>query len=426
MKANIGVIGLGYVGLPLSVEFGKYFHTIGFDINENRIEDLKKNRDKNFEVSKSDFIKSKKLLFSSDIADLKKCNIYIIAVPTPKNIKKEPDLNPLKKVSKQVASILKYNDIVIYESTVYPGVTEEICVPILEKYSGLKYLKSDKKSKGFYCGYSPERINPGDKKNHFTKIVKIIAGSSPKTEKRINLIYSKIISAGTFAVSSIRAAEAVKVVENVQRDINIGLMNELAIIFNILNLNIDEILNAAETKWNFSSFRPGLVGGHCIGVDPYYLIHKSIKEGYRPKFIESARVLNDNMARYVADQTMKLIKSKKKSKLNILIMGLAYKENTPDIRNSLVFEIYSYLKKNYRSNVSIYDPIVDQLEAFNEYKIKLLENIDNQKYDAIIFAVSHNWFKKMGIKKIRKHLKKDGILYDVKHAFSIKDTEGRL
>ena len=426
MKVNIGVIGLGYVGLPLSVEFGKHFHTIGYDINKSRISDLKNKIDKNLELSRNDFRKSKKLLFTSNLIDLENCNIFIVAVPTPKNIKKEPNLNPLKKVSKQVASILKYNDIVIYESTVYPGVTEETCVPILEQYSGLKYLTLDKKNKGFYCGYSPERINPGDKKNHFTKIVKIISGSTPKTVKKIKSIYSKIISAGTFTVSSIRAAEAVKVVENVQRDINIGLMNELAIIFNKLNLNIDEILNAAETKWNFSSFRPGLVGGHCIGVDPYYLIHKSTKEGYRPKFIEAARALNDNMAIYVADQTVKLTKNKDKSKLNILIMGLAYKENTPDIRNSLVYEIYSYLKKKYNSKVNIYDPIVDKRDALNEYRLKLLENIDNKKFDAIIFAVSHDHFKKIGIKKIRKFLKKDGVLYDVKHTFSSNDTEGRL
>ncbi len=430
MKANIGVIGLGYVGLPLSLEFGKFFTTIGFDIDQNRIKDLKNYKDKNAEVGRDSFNKSKNLSFTSNLSDIENCNIYIITVPTPKNKLKKPDLRPLKNASKMIGPYIKNQDIIIFESTVYPGVTEEVCVPILEKSSGIKFIyKDDKLKKGFYCGYSPERINPGDKHNHFTQIVKILAGSTPKSTNRINKLYSKIIKAGTYPVSSIRIAESVKVVENVQRDINISLMNELSIIFNKLNLDFNEILNAAETKWNFSSYKPGLVGGHCIGVDPYYLIHKSKKVGYNPKFIESARILNDNMAHYVAKQTLKLISNKnpKYSKPNILIMGFSYKEDCPDIRNTLVFEIYKDLKNTYNAKVDIYDPVVSSNEVLDDYGIRLIKSLSqNKKYDAVIIAVKHSIFRKYNFDTIKNIMKKNGVLYDLKQLFPKNLIDGSL
>jgi UDP-N-acetyl-D-galactosamine dehydrogenase len=425
---KIAIIGLGYVGLPLAIEFGKKFKTIGYDIKKTRINELKEKLDITNEVSVNDFKQSKKLSFTSSIKDIKDCNIYIVAVPTPKNHLKKPNLKPLIDASKALGKIISNQDIVIFESTVYPGVTDDICAPIIEKISKLKYLNKESNQPGFYCGYSPERINPGDKKNHFTKIKKIVAGSNKKITKKISNLYNQIILSGTHEVSSIKAAEAVKVIENVQRDINIALMNELSIIFNKMNLNTEEILKAAETKWNFLNFRPGLVGGHCIGVDPYYLIHKSTAIGYKPNLIKAGRRVNDNMGYYIAEEVCKLFK-KKKIKLNksrILILGIAYKEDCRDIRNTLVVDIYKKLKKLYNLEVDIFDPIVNKKDVWNEYKIELVDNLKSNYYDGLILAVNHKIFRNMGLKKLIMYAKKKNIIYDIKYAFPAKSVDGRL
>tara|TARA_B110000858_G_scaffold195780_1_gene253001 strand:- start:213 stop:1502 length:1290 start_codon:yes stop_codon:yes gene_type:complete len=427
---KIAIIGLGYVGLPLAIEFGKILPTIGLDINKKRIEQLNQNIDITNQISKKEFNVSKSLLFTSKPNDISKCNIFIITVPTPKDAHRRPDLNPIINATKTVAMYVKKDDIIIYESTVYPGVTEDLCVPILEKISGLKYIQESNKERiinGFYCGYSPERINPGDVKNHFTSIIKITAGSTKKIEKKISILYSKIIKAGTYPVSSIKIAESVKVIENVQRDVNIGLMNELAVIFNKLDLDTEEILKAAGTKWNFLPFHPGLVGGHCIGIDPYYLIHKSIEVGYTPEIINSTRRLNDSMGLYIAGQIIKLMSKKniKIAKSKVLFLGFTYKANCSDIRNTLLLDTYNELK-DYNCSVDIYDPHVNEQDLWESYKIELTKDLKLKYYDAILLAVNHDNFKKFTMNKLLKYTKKKNLIYDINYTLPKDKVDGRL
>ena len=417
---NIGVIGMGYVGLPLSIELGKKYQTTGFDINKKRINELIEFRDTTNEAKRSDFIKSKKLKFTYKFDDLISCNFYIIAVPTPLNKKKEPDLNMLKNASSEVGKILKKDDIVVYESTVYPGLTEEVCVPILEKKSGYKL------NKDFSVGYSPERINPGDKIRKLTDIKKIVSSSNRKSLKKINHIYSSIIKAGTFKAKSIKVAEAAKVIENSQRDINIAFMNELSLIFDKMNIDTMDVLEAAKTKWNFIPFYPGIVGGHCIGVDPYYLSYKASQLGYKSKIILSGRKLNDSMGQFIAKKTIELINRRNKSiKFNrVAILGLAFKENCNDIRNSKVSDIIDYLKKK-KFEIDVYDPVVSKHEALAMYNIKLLDikKLYSIKYDGIIIALKHNIFKSFKSSKLKN---KKTVIFDVKSMFSKEKSSARL
>ena len=418
---KIALIGLGYVGLPLAIEFGKKFKVIGFDISKDRINLLKKNEDPNLEISKKEFLDSTHLSFSNTVDDIKDCNIFIITVPTPIYNNKMPDLTALKKSSQTVGSVLKKNDIVIYESTVFPGATEEFCVPILEKQSKLKF------NTDFYCGYSPERINPGDKKHRLIDIKKVTAGSTPQIATEVDKLYKIIISAGTYKAESIKVAEAAKVIENTQRDLNIALINELALIFKKMNIDTEQVLNAACTKWNFLPFRPGLVGGHCIGVDPYYLTYKANKIGYYPEIILAGRKINDNMAAYVAKEVLKLMNSKdiQIAKANILIMGLTFKENCPDYRNSRVVDLIREFK-NFNCNVDVYDPLVDKKKFAYEYKIEVIEKPIKNKYDATIIAVAHDEFKSLTKKQIRAYGKPNHVLYDIKYLLKSNETDGRL
>jgi UDP-N-acetyl-D-galactosamine dehydrogenase len=418
---NIAVVGLGYVGLPLAVEFGKKIHTIGFDINESRIADLKNSKDNTLEVS-TDELQQEFLNYTSNLENIRNCNIYIIAVPTPIDSYKQPDLTIIKNVSKMIGSVLKQGDLVIYESTVYPGATEEDCVPILEHNSGLKF------NEGFFCGYSPERINPGDKVHRLPDIQKVTSGSTPEIATRVDNLYKKIITAGTHKASSIRVAEAAKVIENTQRDVNIALVNELSIIFNKLNIDTEEVLIAAGTKWNFLPFRPGLVGGHCIGVDPYYLTHKATLLGYTPEIILAGRRLNDNMGNYIATEVSKIMTKKRIHVVdaNILIMGFSFKEDCPDIRNTRVIDVVKEFE-NFNCKVDVYDPCVSKKEANDEYKISLIDKPTNGKYNAIIIAVAHSEFKKMNINEIKELGSSNNyIIYDVKSIFDAKDSDGRL
>ncbi len=418
---KLAIIGLGYVGLPLAVEFGKKFEVIGFDINKDRVNLLKKNEDINFEISKKEFISSVHLNFSNIVDDIKDCNIYIITVPTPIDDHNNPDLSALKSSSETIGSILKKNDIVIYESTVYPGATEEFCVPILEKKSGLKF------NIDFYCGYSPERINPGDKKHKLIDIKKVTSGSTPEIAYVVDNLYKEIIIAGTYKAESIQIAEAAKIIENTQRDLNIALINELAVIFKKMNIDTESVLKAAGTKWNFIPFRPGLVGGHCIGVDPYYLTHKANAIGYKPKVILAGRRLNDNMASYVANEVSKLMKKKKIKieKANILIMGIAFKENCPDYRNTQVIDLVKEFKK-YSCNVDVYDPWVSKKLVAEEYNISLIDEPMKEKYDAIILAVAHDKFRLLSENLIRSYGKSNHILYDIKYLLKSNESDGRL
>jgi UDP-N-acetyl-D-galactosamine dehydrogenase len=420
MKVVIGVIGLGYVGLPLAVEFGKVYATVGFDINEKRIDELKKGIDLTLEVEPEQMQKSVNLTFSSNLNDLSDCNLYIVTVPTPVDKHNVPDLSPLKNASSMLGKILKRNDIVVYESTVYPGATEEVCVPILEKESGLVF-NSD-----FFCGYSPERINPGDKKNKLTTIRKITSGSNEEVAEKIDTIYGSIIKAGTYKASSIKVAEAAKVIENAQRDINIAFVNELSKIFNKLNIDTIEVLEAAETKWNFLPFRPGLVGGHCIGVDPYYLAQKAQEVGYHPEIILAGRRINDGMGEYVANEIVRLhIKEDKKiANSKVLILGITFKENVPDIRNSKIVDIYAGLK-NFYFQVDICDPHASAEEVKHEYNVELndFKQINFSDYSCIVLAVAHNDFKDIDIASIKKA---GCIIYDVKSILPKNLTNGRL
>jgi UDP-N-acetyl-D-galactosamine dehydrogenase len=420
-STKIGVIGLGYVGLPLAIEFSYQFPVIGFDINANRILDLNSGVDSTNEVEIANLKKANNIIFTSDADTLQDCNFYIVTVPTPINKNKRPDLGPLINASNLIATVLKKGDVVVYESTVYPGATEEDCVPILENASGLLL------NKDFYVGYSPERINPGDKTHRLPHIKKVTSGSNKRSAEFIDQVYKKIILAGTHKAESIKVAEAAKVIENTQRDLNIALINELAIIFNLMEIDTESVLKAAETKWNFLPFRPGLVGGHCIGVDPYYLTHKAESLGYNPEIILAGRRLNDGMASFVSSQLVKLL-AQKNIKINsskILILGLSFKEDCPDIRNTKVTDIIEELCE-YNCKVSIYDPWVNKLEAKKEYGISLLNKIEDNSYDAIIIAVAHKEFKKMGIKKIRAFGKSKHVVYDLKYLFSATQVDKRL
>ena len=411
MNNKIAIIGLGYVGIPLAVEFGKSIKTIGFDIDKARIAELKSGYDRTLEMSKEDLFSSKKLEYTTNINDTKNCNIYIITVPTPINSKNQPDLTPLIKSSESVGTVLKKDDIVIYESTVYPGVTEDECVPILESVSGLKF------NVDFYCGYSPERINPGDKEKTLTKILKITSGSTPKISDFIDDLYKSIITAGTYKAPSIKVAEAAKVIENTQRDVNIALINELALIFDTMNIPTNEVLKAAGTKWNFLNFKPGLVGGHCIGVDPYYLTFKAEKMGYKPNLILSSRIINNGMSAYIAKKTIRfLVDSDKNIKgSNILILGLTFKENCPDIRNTKVFDIIEELE-DYGCLIDIYDPWVDSSELNISHKREIISNPfeSSKKYEAIIVCVSHNQFINIKNKEYKSISIGKPIIIDIK------------
>lgn len=418
---KIAIIGLGYVGLPLAVEFGKKVTVVGFDINSNRIAELVSGTDHTLEVSKEELAQATHLSFSSDITELQDCNFYIVTVPTPIDAYKQPDLTPLIKASTAIGGLLNKDDIVVYESTVYPGATEEVCIPVLESISGLTF------NQDFYAGYSPERINPGDKEHRVTNILKVTAGSTPEIADFVDEVYNLIITAGTHKAPSIKVAEAAKVIENTQRDVNIALINELAVIFNKMNIDTEAVLTAAGTKWNFLPFRPGLVGGHCIGVDPYYLTHKAQAIGYNPEIILAGRRLNDSMGEYVVTQLVKTM-IKKRIQVEgskVLILGLSFKENCPDVRNTKVIDIVHELQE-YNIEVDVYDPWVDNAAAQREYDIiPVSEPIANQ-YDGIILAVAHHQFIQMGVDNIRALGKDDHVLYDLKYVFSTDETDIRL
>ena len=418
---KIAVIGLGYVGLPLAVEFGKKVNTLGFDINEARINELKSGQDHTLEVSPEELAQAKYLQFSASLDELVASNFYIVTVPTPIDEYNQPDLTPLIKASTSIGKVLKKDDIVVYESTVYPGATEEVCVPILEEVSGLVF------NKDFFVGYSPERINPGDKEHRVNNILKITSGSTQRIANYIDDVYRLIIDAGTHKASSIKVAEAAKVIENTQRDVNIALINELALIFNKMGIDTEDVLKAAGTKWNFLPFRPGLVGGHCIGVDPYYLTYKAQAIGYHPEIILAGRRLNDNMASYVATNLVKAMIQKdiKIKDANILILGLTFKENCPDIRNTKVVDIVKELK-DYEANVDVYDPWINVTESQHEYGITPVSELVEQKYDAIVLAVAHHQFKELGANNIRKLGKKDVVIYDLKYVLDKQNVDIRL
>lgn len=426
-EKKIAIIGLGYVGLPLAIEFGKIYNVVGFDVNKDRIEELNSGKDRTKEADLEGMFYAMKLYnnghfglkFTNDIDDIKQCNFYIITVPTPISQFKAPDLKPLLKASEMIGKVLKRGDIVVYESTVYPGCTEEDCVPVLEKFSSLKY------NIDFYCGYSPERINPGDKEHTLKKIRKVTSGSTPEIANLINQIYKSIITAGTHLAPSIKVAEAAKVIENSQRDINIAFVNELSKIFNLIGIDTNDVLEAASTKWNFLQFKPGLVGGHCIGVDPYYLAQKAQEVGYHPEIILAGRRINDSMGKYVSTEVVKLMlrKNLKIVGSKVLIFGFTFKENCPDIRNTRVIDIYNELK-SYDINVDIYDPWVDSEEVKLEYNISILngEIVPNIKdYSAVIFAVAHRKFQNIMIKKSDSL-----VVYDVKSELNKNEVDGRL
>ena len=420
-KCRLGVVGLGYVGLPLAVEFGKHFDTTGFDVKAGRIAELKAGKDSTLEVTKAELKGAIHLKFTMDLAAMKRCQVYIVTVPTPIDEYKRPDLTPLVKASESVGKVLKKGDVVVYESTVYPGCTEEICVPILERESGLKF------NKDFFAGYSPERINPGDKEHRLPTIKKVTSGSTPEVADFVNKLYSSIITAGTHKASSIKVAEAAKVIENTQRDVNIALINELALIFNRLGIDTEEVLNAAGSKWNFLPFRPGLVGGHCIGVDPYYLTHKAQEIGYHPEMILAGRRLNDNMALYVADQITKLMASKRihVKGSRALMMGITFKENCPDIRNSKVVDVVRELQK-HGAEVDIYDPWADNAELKHEYGLRVIRDLKPRRYDVAVVAVAHKAFRELGAEGLRKLCKKTHVLYDIKQVYPASQVDGRL
>ena len=418
---KIAIIGLGYVGLPLAVEFGKKMEVVGFDINKPRIAELQSGKDSTLEVNEDDLREATRLNYTANPEDVRDCNIYIVTVPTPIDDHKRPDLTPLQKSSEIVGKLLNKGDIIIYESTVYPGATEEVCVPILEQNSGMTF------NQDFYCGYSPERINPGDKEHCVSTIIKVTSGSTPEIADKVDALYQTIITAGTHKTNSIKVAEAAKVIENTQRDVNIALINELALIFNCLEIDTEEVLKAAGSKWNFLPFRPGLVGGHCIGVDPYYLTHKAIEVGYHPEMILAGRRLNDNMGNYVADQVSKLMTKKCIHVVDskILIMGLTFKENCPDIRNTRVVDLVAEFE-SFNCHVDVYDPWVDKQEAEEEYGITPIEEPLTGSYDAVILAVAHDEFKELGAERVHSYGKDQHILYDTKYLLNRDDVDGRL
>jgi len=418
---KICLIGLGYVGLPLAVEFGKKRQVLGFDVNQKRINELKKGVDLTLEISKKELNDALHLNFTTHSNDIKDCEIYIVTVPTPIDEHNKPNLLPLKKACETIGKVLKKGDIVIYESTVYPGATEEICVPILEKKSNLKF------NQDFFCGYSPERINPGDKEHRLTSIKKITSGSTNEIAIEVDQLYKEIITAGTHCAKSIKVAEAAKVIENTQRDVNIALINELALIFNKLGVDTESVLEAAGTKWNFLPFKPGMVGGHCIGVDPYYLTHKALEVGYKPEMILAGRKINDNMGFYVVDQVAKLMIKKDIiiDGAQILIMGLTFKENCPDIRNTRVVDLISAFQA-FNCSVDVFDPWVDKEESFEEYGVRPIKSPINGKYDAVVLAVAHDEFKALSPEKIRAFGKDNNVIYDIKYLLKANETDGRL
>ena len=420
-STKLAVIGLGYVGLPLAVEFSKHFPCIGFDLKEQRITELRRGIDTTREVSSEELISAQHLRFTSQIEDLRECNVFIVAVPTPIDASRQPDLRPLEGASHTVAQVLKSGDVVIYESTVYPGATEEICIPILEQASGLVY------NKDFFAGYSPERINPGDHEHRLPTIVKVTSGSTPKIAEFVDALYRTIITAGTFKAAGIRVAEAAKVIENTQRDVNIALVNELALIFNRLGINTLEVLEAAGTKWNFLPFRPGLVGGHCIGVDPYYLTHKAQQVGYHPEMILAGRRLNDNMGRYIASQVVKLMLMKRihVADARILILGLTFKENCPDLRNTRVTDIIDELS-TYGADVEIYDPWADPREAQRYYGVTMTETLADDRYDAVVLAVAHQEFSRFDREELARITRPRFVVYDVKNMLAKGLADGTL
>ncbi|CAH9052823.1 UDP-N-acetyl-D-glucosamine 6-dehydrogenase [Pseudoalteromonas holothuriae] len=418
---KLSVIGLGYVGLPLAVEFGKLYDVVGFDINSNRVAQLKSGFDNTLEVNQEQLGKASKLKFSCDEGDLSGSNIYIVTVPTPIDDTHAPDLTPLRKASELVGRHISKGDTVIFESTVYPGATEEVCIPIIEKVSNLKF------NEGFFAGYSPERINPGDKVNTLTKIIKITSGSTPEVANFVDDIYQQIISAGTYKASSIKVAEAAKVIENTQRDLNIAVINEFAKIFNRLHIDTEEVLNAAGTKWNFLKFKPGLVGGHCISVDPYYLTYKAEEVGYRPEVILAGRRINDGMGEYVATQLVKKLSSRKIhiDEAKILVLGFTFKGDCPDVRNTKIIDVVRELK-DFNMSVDVYDSWASVDEVQNEYGLALTDKIQTGQYDGIVLAVDHDEFKQWGVDKIRSFGKNEHVLYDVKHVLNPQDADIRL
>jgi UDP-N-acetyl-D-galactosamine dehydrogenase len=420
-STKLAIVGLGYVGLPLAVEFGKRYDTVGFDINTARIAELKAGRDNTLELDATELASANRLRFGSGLDDIRDCNVYIVTVPTPIDTAKRPDLTPLVKASETLGKVLKPGDIVVYESTVYPGCTEEVCVPILEKVSGLVY------NRDFFAGYSPERINPGDKEHRVTSILKVTSGSTAETADFVDSLYASVIVAGTHKASSLKVAEAAKVIENTQRDLNIALVNDLAILFNKLGIDTLEVLQAAGTKWNFLPFRPGLVGGHCIGVDPYYLTHKAQEVGHHPDVILAGRRTNDSMGPYIASEVIRLMVRKGINPVNarILILGLAFKENCPDLRNTRVVDIVGALR-GYNAAVDIHDPWVSAAEAEHEYAITPVAQPKDGDYDAVIVAVGHKQFVAMGADGIRAFGKPASIVYDVKYVLPRDAVDGRL
>lgn len=420
-NSKVAIIGLGYVGLPLAVEFGKKFDTIGFDINQLRINELRAGNDHTLEVASDELQQATRLSFTANLNDLRAANVYIVTVPTPIDQHRQPDLTPLIKASETLGKVIKAGDVVVYESTVYPGATEEDCIPVIERISGLVF------NRDFFAGYSPERINPGDKEHRVTTIKKVTSGSTPEVADFVDALYGSIITAGTYKASSIKVAEAAKVIENTQRDLNIALINELAVIFNKLGIDTEEVLLAAGTKWNFLPFRPGLVGGHCIGVDPYYLTHKAQSIGYHPEVILAGRRINDGMGRYVVSELVKAM-LKKRIHVNgakVLIMGLTFKENCPDIRNTKVIDIIHELQE-YGVAADVYDPWVDSKEAEHEYGITPVTSPQAGSYDAVVLAVAHKQFKALGAAGVRAFGKTEHVLYDLKYVLSASQADLRL
>ena len=418
---TLAIIGLGYVGLPLAVEFGKHRSTIGFDINANRVAELQAGQDRTREVEPDELEQATQLIYTTDLEVIREAQIYIVTVPTPIDAHKQPDLTPLLKASETVGKVLKKGDIVIYESTVYPGATEEDCVPVLERTSGLTF------NKDFFCGYSPERINPGDKLHRLTTITKVTAGSTPETADTVNALYASIVTAGTHKAESIRVAEAAKVIENTQRDLNIALVNELAMIFNKMGIDTEAVLKAAGTKWNFLPFRPGLVGGHCIGVDPYYLTHKAEAVGYHPQVILAGRRINDGMGAYVAAELVKAMirKGITVKGAKVLVLGLTFKENCPDLRNTRVVDVVSELR-DYGIDVDVHDPWVDAGEAMHEYGIKLMDEPNAGAYDGVVLAVGHDNYREAGAAALRNYGRSEHIFCDLKSVFARQESDLRL
>ncbi|HZX70652.1 MAG TPA: Vi polysaccharide biosynthesis UDP-N-acetylglucosamine C-6 dehydrogenase TviB [Rhodanobacter sp.] len=420
-STRIAIVGLGYVGLPLAVEFGKQYDTVGFDIRAARVDELRSGHDHTLEVDAAELATASRLRFSASLDDIRGCNVYVVTVPTPIDMAKRPDLTPLIKASEALGQVLKRGDIVVYESTVYPGCTEEVCVPILERVSGLSY------NHDFFAGYSPERINPGDKQHRVTSILKVTSGSNPEVADFVDRLYSSIITAGTHKASCIKVAEAAKVIENTQRDLNIALVNDLAKLFNRLGIDTLEVLEAAGTKWNFLPFRPGLVGGHCISVDPYYLTHKAQEVGHHPDVILAGRRTNDSMGEYIAGEVIRLMVRKgiNPVRARILVLGLAFKENCPDLRNTRVVDIVGALR-GYSTEVDVFDPWVDAAEARHEYGLELIDAPPPASYDAIIVAVGHHQFVELGSSGVRAFGKPSCVLYDVKYVLPREAVDGRL